>query len=41
MGVDIAGGAGLSVEDQVDALIALATDSNLLARQWVGLCMWI
>ncbi len=31
----------LSVEDQVDCLIDLATDPNVLARQWVGLTTWL
>jgi hypothetical protein len=31
----------LTVEAQIDALIALATDPNVLVRQWVGLAPWI
>jgi hypothetical protein len=30
-----------SVEAQVDCLIDLATDPNVLARQWVGLATWV
>ncbi|CAM9754681.1 unnamed protein product [Ectocarpus sp. 6 AP-2014] len=31
----------LSVEDQVDCLIDLATDPDVLGRQWVGLATWV
>jgi DNA-dependent protein kinase catalytic subunit len=31
----------LAVVDQVACLIDIATDQNVLARQWVGLCTWI
>lgn len=31
----------LDVGEQVDALIRLATDPNVLMRQWVGLAAWI
>ena len=31
----------LEAEEQVDALIALATDPNIIIRQWVGLATWI
>ena len=30
-----------SVDAQVDCLIDLATDPNVLARQWVGLATWV
>ena len=38
---DSAGDVELPVESQVDALIALATDPNIVVRQWVGLAPWI
>ena len=31
----------LSVENQVDSVIALAVDPNIVIRQWVGLAAWI
>jgi hypothetical protein len=31
----------LSTSEQVDVLLALATDPNILMRQWVGLATWI
>ena len=31
----------LEAEEQIDALIALATDPNIIVRQWVGLATWI
>ncbi|RYG70459.1 hypothetical protein EON64_00075 [archaeon] len=31
----------LTVEEQVDALMAMATDPNVLVRQWVGLQAWL
>ena len=30
-----------SVAQQVDCLIDLATDPNVLARQWFGLATWV
>jgi hypothetical protein len=39
-----AGGGGDVIVDcstQVDVLLAVATDPNMLVRQWVGLLPWI
>ena len=34
-------GAVLTPEEQVDTLLAIATDPNILVRQWIGLKPWI
>ena len=34
-------GGGLSIEENVDALIDLATDGNVLMRQWQGLELYL
>lgn len=31
----------LGVGEQVDTLMALATDPNILVRQWQGLSLWL
>jgi len=35
------GRSDLSVADQVDCLVDMATDSNILFRQWGGLTTWV
>jgi len=40
-GVQSSGGGVLSVGEQVDKLINLATDADILVRQWGGLQTWL
>ena len=34
-------GSTLGVADQVACLVDIATDPNVLGRQWIGLATWI